>query len=94
MDYCILEGLHARIDKDEVLKTMDCYEDSPVYEEVAEEYEEIVGEAQSLVEPIGIIGMGEITEKLASEKYPAGTPVIFAVLSIGNAIKEQSTRFF
>lgn len=94
MDYCILEGLHAGIDKDEVLKTMDCYEDSPVYEEVAEEYEEIVGEAQSLVEPIGIIGMGEITEKLASEKYPAGTPVIFAVLSIGNAIKEQSTRFF
>ena len=36
MDYCILEGLHAGIDKDEVLKTMDCYEDSPVYEEVAE----------------------------------------------------------
>lgn len=94
MDYCILEGLQAQIDKEEVLKTMDCYEDSPVYEEVVEEYEEIIGEMQALIEPIGIIGLGKITENIATEKYPAGTRTIFAVLSVGNAIKEQSTKYF
>lgn len=94
MDYCILEGLQAQIDKEEVLKTMDCYEDSPVYDEVLEEYEEIIGEMQTLIEPIGIIGFGKITENIATEKYPAGTRTIFAVLSVGNAIKEQSTKYF
>lgn len=43
MDVCVLGGdLHAEIDRETVLKTMDCYEDSPVYEKVIEEYEEIL----------------------------------------------------
>ena len=37
MDDWILEGLQIQIDKEEVFKMIDCYEDSPVYEEVAEE---------------------------------------------------------
>ena len=36
-----LEGLVPKLNKSAVLKAMDCYEDSPVYEEVSEEYEEI-----------------------------------------------------
>lgn len=94
MDFHILEGLHVEIEKDRVLKAMDCYEDSPVYEEVAEEYDEIIEEMTDLAEPVGIFGMGQITPELASEVYPEGTPVIFAVLSIGNGIKERSTAAF
>lgn len=94
MDFHILEGLHAEIDKDRVLRAMDCYEDSPVYEEVAEEYDEIIEEMKTLAEPAGILGMGQITAELATKEYPEGTPVIFAVLSIGNGIKERSTTAF
>lgn len=94
MDYRILNKFHIQIDKDEVLKTMDCYENSPVYEEVTEEYDEIIEEAQDLIKPVGIIGLGEITENIATEKYPAGIRVIFAVLSVGNEIKVKSTNYF
>lgn len=94
MDFCILEGLHAEIDREDVLKSMDCYENNPVYEEVIEEYEEIIEDMKALVEPIGIIGMGKITEAMETAKYKAGSPVIFAVLSVGNQIKERSTKAF
>lgn len=94
MDDWILEGLQIQIDKEEVFKMIDCYEDSPVYEEVAEEYDEILEDMRALLKPIGIIGLGEITENIATEKYPAGTRTIFAVLSVGNEIKEESTKYF
>ena len=94
MDYCVLENLHWKIEMEPVLKTMDCYEDSPVYEEVVEEYEENIEEMKRLVEPVGILGMGKLSEAIATEKYKAGTPVIFAVLSVGNGLKEESTRAF
>ena len=68
MDDWILEGLQIQIDKEEVFKMMDCYEDSPVYEEVAEEYDEILEDMRALLKPIGIIGLGEITENIATEK--------------------------
>lgn len=94
MDDWILEGLQIQIDKEEVFKMIDCYEDSPVYEEVAEEYDEILEDMRAVLKPIGIIGLGEITENIATEKYPAGTRTIFAVLSVGNEIKEESTKYF
>lgn len=94
MDDWILEGLQISDCKEEVFKMIDCYEDSPVYEEVAEEYDEILEDMRALLKPIGIIGLGEITENIATEKYPAGTRTIFAVLSVGNEIKEESTKYF
>lgn len=94
MDNWVLKELHAEIDRETVLKTMDCYEDSPVYEEVIEEYEELLEEMKKLVEPVGILGMGRLTPELETPDYKAGTSVIFAVLSVGNKIKERSTRAF
>ena len=94
MDYCVLENLHWKIEMEPVLKTMDCYEDSPVYEEVVEEYEENLEDMKKLVKPVGILGMGKLSEATATEKYKAGTPVIFAVLSVGSGLKEESTRAF
>lgn len=94
MDFHILEGLHAEVDRERVLQSMDCFEDSPVYEDVVEEYEEIIDEMKALVEPIGILGLGKITSELVTERYTEGTPVIFAVLSIGNEIKARSTKAF
>ena len=94
MDYCVLENLHWKIEMEPVLKTMDCYEDSPVYEEVVEEYEENLEDMKKLVKPVGILGIGKLSEATATEKYKAGTPVIFAVLSVGSGLKEESTRAF
>lgn len=93
MDDWILEGLQIQIDKEEVFKMIDCYEDSPVYEEVAEEYDEILEDMRAVLKPIGIIGLGEITEIL-QQKNTGRNQNYFAVLSVGNEIKEESTKYF
>lgn len=89
-----LHNLKFKIQKESVLKAMDCYEDSPVYEEVVDTYEEINEEMLSLVEPVGILGFGTLPESVATEKYKAETPIAYMVASIGNGIKEQSTKAF
>lgn len=89
-----LHNLKFKIEKESVLKAMDCYEDSPVYEEVVDTYEEICEDMLSLVEPVGILGFGTLPESVATEKYKAGTPVVYMVMSIGNGIKEESTKAF
>lgn len=58
----ILDGLNAKIDKATVLNSIDCKSDSPVYEEIAEEFDSIYDEAMLLTEPIGIIGFGTVSE--------------------------------
>lgn len=89
-----LHNLKFKIEKESVLKAMDCYEDSPVYEEVVDTYEEIYEDMLSLVEPVGILGFCTLPESVATEKYKAGTPVVYMVMSIGNGIKEESTKAF
>ena len=90
----ILDDLHSKIDKDTVLNSIDCKIDSPVYEDVAKEFDSIYPEAMSLVEPTGIIGFGTVTENASTVKYPTGTKVLFAVLSVGDKIKQRSTKAF
>ena len=92
--FYIMEGFDIKIERESVLKSMDCYEDSPVYEQVAEEYEEIYDEMLSLVEPVGILGFGTLPGKIATEEFQAGTPVVYAVTGIGDGIKQCSTRAF
>ena len=92
--FYILDGLEAKIQTEHVLHAIDCTEDSPVYEEMLEECQEICPEMQPLVEPLGILGMGTLSERVATEEYPAGTKVIYAVLSVGDKVKQCSTRAF
>ncbi len=90
----ILDNLKVKIDKDTVLNSIDCRSDSPVYEDIAKEFDSIHSEAISLAEPTGIIGFGRITENASTVKYPTGTKVLFAVLSVGDEIKQRSTKAF
>lgn len=89
-----LNNLTFQIDRDAVFKSLNCFEDSPVYEDFLETYEEIYEEMCQLVEPVGILGLGSMPESIATEKYPAGTPVIYMVTSVGDGIKQQSTKAF
>lgn len=92
--YYIIDHLQASFEKEAVLTAIDCTEDSPVYEMVEEEYLSICEEAEGLIEPIGILGFGVIPEKVSSPSCKAGTRVIYAILSVGDKIKQRSTQAF
>lgn len=89
-----LEGLQPKVGLDETLKGMDCYEDSPVYEEVVDEYREIYESVMEMLSPVGVMGFGELPKEIATEKYKAGTPVLYVVTSVGKAISAASTQAF
>lgn len=89
-----LENLTFQIEREAVFKSLNCFEDSPVYDDFAETYEEIYEEMLGLVEPVGIIGLGTMPESIATKEYPAGTPIMYMVTSVGNGIKQESTKGF
>lgn len=78
----------------EVMQLMSCYPDNPLYEEVASEYEEIKDTLMSLAKPQALIYFGSITEELASDENPAGTPAAYCLLTEGGGISEYCTRMF
>lgn len=93
-DFYVLDGLKVNMEMKHVLYAIDCTPDSPVYEEMVEEYLEISDDMLALAEPLGILGVGNLSQAAVTEEYPAGTKVIYAVLSVGDKIKQCSTRAF
>lgn len=89
-----LQDLKFEISRKAAFENMDCYEDSPVYEDVLECFEEIYEDMLSFVKPVGVLGVGTLPKEIASEKYPAETPVIYAVTSIGDGLKQRSNEAF
>lgn len=92
--FYVLNQLQVNIELNPVMHALDCAKDSPVYEEFQEEYESIYQEMLALAEPVGILGIGTLSQATKTEEYPAGTKVIYAVLSIGDGIKQCSTKAF
>lgn len=90
----LIDGLKVQLNMDLVLHAIDCMPDNPVYEEFVDEYADIHEELLKMAEPVGILGFGELTDKTATDEYVAGTKVIFAVTSVGDKIKQYSTRAF
>lgn len=89
-----LQGLQPNLNKESVLKAIDCYEDSPIYQEISEEYEEIKEEIPELIQPEGILGFASLPEVLSSETLKAGTPIVYAVMTIGRKVSQCSTEAF
>lgn len=92
--FYILDGFEVNIEMEQVLDAIDCRKDNPAYEEVVTEYQEICEAVQALVEPKGIMGFGKLTEQVATEEYPVGTPVVYAVLSVGDKCENYATKAF
>lgn len=90
----IIDGLCAKFEKNDVLSAMDCPKDSPVYTDMCDIFNSIHDKMLSLIRPVGILGFGEITQLTATEKYPSGTKIIYAVTSIGDEIHQYSTNSF
>lgn len=89
-----LDDLKVKIDRASVLKAIDCREDSPAYGEMIKEYEAVLEEVTALIEPVGILGFSRLSEHAAAKDYEKGTPVIYAVTSVGNGVKEYGTKAF
>ncbi len=91
----VSSDFHIEIKRENVLNLMDCYEDSPVYEETIEEYEELYPLMMDAIEAKGVIAFGEVPEEYAvSNKLPAGSKALYSIVTIGAKASAMSSKFF
>ena len=84
----------AKIDREDVLHLLDCRADSPVYEEVLEEYTEVESIFYTLVKPQTRMLFDEIPSELAGENLPAGTKVVYQIHTVGSGVSDYCTLAF
>ena len=51
-----------RINKENVLRLIDCYADSPVYDEVSADLEEIIPIAYEMLTPVAVLKFGDFSK--------------------------------
>lgn len=84
----------VQFSRENILHLIDCYEDSPIYEEVLEEYEGLVQEAYERMEPAAVLEFGKIPKEAASPAAPEGARALFLIVTVGKKISEWSTELF
>lgn len=90
----ILKNLYSRPDRKMVFKTIQCYEDSVLYDEICDEYDKVREHMQEHLDLKGVMGMREITKEIASEDLPEGTKIIYVINTIGKYDSELSNTYF
>ena len=83
-----------QICKENVLQLIDCYEDSALYEEVVEEYEEMLASAYEKIEPVALLEFGSIEGIDVVNKEVQTTATLFSITSIGRKMSEWATKLF
>lgn len=87
--------IRAGICRPDVLNVMECYENSPVYEEVADEYESIKADMEAMLQPQAVFAFGTVPENEAiNKKISAGTPVVYSILTVGGKLSAYNTEMF
>lgn len=81
-----LTDLPVRTDRTDILRMMELREDSPVYEEVLEEYEDMKEELEAMCTPAVLIRFGTIPD--------SGERAAFVLSTVGGKLGEYSTRQF
>lgn len=83
-----------RIDKENVLGLIDCKPDSPVYETVLEDFEEVFPVAYEKLAPSALLEFGEISEYDLTEYGDDIREALFCIESVGSEISAWATSFF
>jgi uncharacterized 2Fe-2S/4Fe-4S cluster protein (DUF4445 family) len=86
-DFIKLTEFDITINPKTVFQLMDCHTDSPIYEELLEEYKKMEPEVLSCVHPVAYLKFGTYTRDKESK-------AIFILTSIGDEVTELSEDYF
>lgn len=88
------EGMEISIDRDMVFRMLDCKDGSPAYEDMAECYDRLLPEVMRRAQGCCIYGAGELAEADSTERYPAGTKVVYVISTVGKSLSALETELF
>ncbi len=91
----VYEEFELDIERETVLRLMDCYPESPVYEEACEEYEELKLEMEEKLKPCAVIAFGTVKEGYQVDGVlEIGVPIIYSIVTIGAEASGMSSQLF
>lgn len=80
--------------RENVFTLIDCYEDSAIYEEVVDEYEEMLPEAYKLIEPVALLEFGDVDGFDLSEYGKDIWQALYCITSVGGKLSAWSSQLF
>ncbi|MDF2513644.1 MAG: hypothetical protein K0S04_3510 [Herbinix sp.] len=86
-DFIKLNEFDIKINPKTVFQLMDCHTDSPIYEELLEEYQRMEPEVLGCVHPVAYLKFGTYTREKESQ-------ALYVLTSIGDEVNELSERYF
>ncbi|QHQ62370.1 DUF4445 domain-containing protein [Anaerocolumna sedimenticola] len=92
-DILVKDEFHIEIEPKNVLRLIQCYEDSPIYSEVLEEYEQLKPIVLNRIHPKAVICFTVIQEKYA-DILPEKSPVLYSIATLGEEIGELARQYF
>ena len=88
-----ITDFEIKINRDNVLMLIDCNEESEIYFEVVEEYEDILEHAYEKIKPVALLEVGSIEGVNFGAKQETFQG-IYCITSIGSKMSEWSTQLF
>lgn len=89
-----INEFNIRFNRETVLNLIDCYPDSPVYDDTIDEYERLAIKAYEKIAPEAILRYGKVKSSLGSDKYNNCESACYVIYTIGNEIAELSSEYF
>lgn len=80
--------------RENVFALIECYEDSAVYEEVVEEYEEMLPHAYKKIHPVALLEFGDTEEFDLTEYGDNIDQALYCITSVGGELSEWSSKLF
>lgn len=90
----VLRDFKLKYDREQVLQMADCHPGSPVYHEVLRIIEALQEPISQMLKPAAVLAFSEVEPKRAVNELPAGTQVLYCILTVGNAATELSRKYF
>ncbi len=88
---------HIKLNRELVMHHIDCYPESPVYDEVVSEYEKIESEIIKIIEPKAFFKFDTLlkdTAAMIGSSEGCQTMVVYVLLTIGEDIANRSSQYF
>lgn len=89
-----ITDFNIRINKENVLELIDCYADSPVYDEVSADLEEIIPIAYEMLTPVAVLKFGDFSKYESIEHGTGEGKALFCIESVGEEISRLAANFF
>lgn len=90
----VLTDFNLSIDREKVFKVMDLKENSPVYEEVSQIYDDIKSKIYKIIKPMVVFRWDNSLEGIDNKKYRDCKESIYVIATLGEEITDFVDDFF